>query len=209
MPRLKSGHVLPSGLMLLLLTGCQHASPPAAGGLDASLTSQEINLANFDHTLLARAVFEETNRVRVAHAVPALNPMPELDEAADYQASYLALQLRLDHRNPFPGEHTPTERVTHNGIHPEAVGENAEMQPALKPADTGNRNYTYGEFAAFLVDGWMNSPQHRAILLDPTVTNLGCAARLSHGASGEELVFATQVFALFKPKPTAADMRHG
>jgi len=136
--------------------------------------------------------------VRVEHALPPLKPMAELDAAADYQASYLALELQVEHHNPFPGERTPAERVTHNGLRPEYVGENAEMQPALRPAGAESRRYTYGAFAALLVDGWMGSPPHRAVLLDPTVTNLGCAARLSHGARGEELVFATQLFACFR-----------
>jgi uncharacterized protein YkwD len=41
----------------------------------------------------------------------------------------------------------------------------------------------------------MNSPSHRANLLDPHVNYLGCAARLSYGfVRGEAAVYATQVF---------------
>ena len=140
------------GAILLALpflspTGCRHAPQEAAVGLDARLTAQEVDIASFDHALLARAIFEETNRARVEHALTSLKPLAELDAAADYQASYLAFELQVEHHNPFPGERTPAERVTHNRLRPEFVDENAEMQPVLRPAGSENRRYTYGALA--------------------------------------------------------------
>jgi uncharacterized protein YkwD len=69
--------------------------------------------------------------------------------------------------------------------------------PARRPPDAPNRDYTYAAYAAFLLEGWMNSPEHRETLLDRKFTQLGCAARLAHGfRQGDQRVFALQVFFL-------------
>ena len=150
---------------------------------------------DFDHALLATAIFEESNRVRAAHGVPPLAREPALDSAADEQAVYLALALRAEHDNPFPGEHNATERVARAGLQGKVVAENAVMMPAQRPVGAPDRDYTYSAYAAFLLEGWMNSPGHRANLLNPGFKLSGCAARFAHGVRpGDQRVFATQVF---------------
>jgi uncharacterized protein YkwD len=150
---------------------------------------------DFDHGLLSTAVFEESNRVRAANGVPPMARDPALDSAADEQAVYLSLVLRAEHANPIPGEQTATERVARAGLQGRAVAENAVMMPAQRPADQANRNYTYAQFAALLLEGWMNSTGHRENLLNPGFTLCGCAARIAHGfRTGDLRVFAIQVF---------------
>jgi len=122
---------------------------------------------DFDHGLLARAIFEESNRVRAEHGVPALAREPALDAAADEQASYLVLAMKAQHSNPFPGAHTVRERVERAGLQGGIVAENALWIPLLRSAGSPNRYYSYSEYAAFLLAGWMNSPGHRANLLRP------------------------------------------
>jgi uncharacterized protein YkwD len=156
-----------------------------------------MSLDDFDHVLLSTAIFEESNRVRVAHGSRPLGHLAALDAAADEQATYLALTLSVGHANPFPKEHNVGERVVHEGLDPASVGENAIMMPARRPPDAPNRDYTYAAYAAFLLEGWMNSPEHRETLLDPKFTYLGCAARLARGfRQGDQRVFALQVFLL-------------
>jgi uncharacterized protein YkwD len=181
-----------AGLLVALLAGCAHPTrmEPAAARPDAAA----INLADFDHTRLSRAIFAETNRVRVAHGLAPLLPLPALDVAADEQASYMALTLTVTHFNPIPGERTAAERIEHVGLRAAAVGENALNLPALRAEGLPDRNYTYAELAAACVEGWMNSPVHRESLLYPTFTHLGCAAQLATGLTREKMVFATQVF---------------
>jgi uncharacterized protein YkwD len=152
---------------------------------------------NFDHALLARAIFEASNRVRAAHGVPALAHLAALDEAADEQATYLALTLTVGHTSPIPHQRDLTERIANEGLEAASEGENAIMMPARRPADAPGRDYTYAAYAAYLMEGWMNSPAHRETLLDRRFTQLGCAARLAHGLSkGDQRIFATQDFLL-------------
>jgi uncharacterized protein YkwD len=155
---------------------------------------------NFDHELLARAIFEASNRVRAEHGVPALAHLAALDAAADEQATYLALALTVGHTSPIPRQRNLWERIAGQGLDVASAGENAIMMPARRPADAPNRDYTYAAYAAYLMEGWMNSPEHRETLLASRFTQLGCAARLAHGiARGDQRIFATQVFLLQAP----------
>jgi uncharacterized protein YkwD len=59
--------------------------------------------------------------------------------------------------------------------------------------------HTYASFAARVVDDWMNSPPHRANLVNPELTSLGCAARTCLSWRGrQEQIYAVQVF--FTPR---------
>jgi uncharacterized protein YkwD len=157
-----------------------------------------MSLADFDPALLSTAIFEESNRVREAHGSPPLARLAALDAAADKQATYLALSLSVGHSNPFPRERNIGERVAHEGLDPASVGENAIMMPATAAPDSPGGGYTYASYAAFLVGGWMDSPEHRETLLARRFTELGCAARLAHGfIKGDERIFAVQEF--FRP----------
>lgn len=188
---------LPWALAAALLSGCAAAPPGSTAGPDPSL-GQLMSLEHFDDALLSRAIFEESNLVRAAHGSPPLAHLAALDAAADQQATYLALSLTVGHANPFPRERNPGQRVTHEGLDPVSVGENAIMMPARRPADAPIRDYTYAEYAAFLLEGWMDSPEHRSTLLDRKYTQLGCAARLANGFTQDDRrIFAVQEF--FRP----------
>jgi uncharacterized protein YkwD len=183
-------------LLAALDAGCAHVNPPEARGA-AGAMAQVISRAKVDDGLLGRAIFAETNRVRAARGLRPLAPSPALDSAADEQAMFMALMCRAEHGNPFPGEETVAERVARAGLSGSRVAENALMIPAQPPPGSPQPDYTYAALADRLVDNWMNSPVHRAILLDPGYTLLGCAARIGRGvAAGDRQVFATQVFFL-------------
>jgi uncharacterized protein YkwD len=183
----------------LVIAGCAHApnaGPPSPGPRDPA-ADQVMSLDNFDHALLSRAILWETNRVRIGHELPPLATSAALDAAADEQATYTALSLMAGHANPIPGEHDAGDRTLRQGLHPKRVAENAIMMPAHRPPGEERRNYTYGEYATFLLEGWMNSPDHRANILDPRFTYLGCAARPGRGfGSRDQRIFAVQVFFL-------------
>ena len=175
-----------------LLAGCAQEPIPAPARLDLD---RVMTAETFDPVLLSRAIFQESNRVRAEHGLPALGHMDALDAAAGEQASYLELSQTVGHENPFPDEHNVGERITHAGLAASHATENAIRMPARRPEEEAVRDYTYAEYAAFLLEGWMNSPSHRANLLDPRVTFLGCAARLSNGIARDDAsVYATQVF---------------
>ena len=180
------------GLVGALLSGCAQAPLPAPTLLDLD---RVMTTETFDPAQLSRAIFEESNRVRIEHGLPALRHLDALDAAAGEQATYLELSHTVGHQNPFPDEHDIGQRITHVGLASSHATENAIRMPARRPDDEAVRDYTYAEYAAFLLEGWMNSPGHRANLLDPHVNCLGCAARISHGiVPGDPTVYATQVF---------------
>lgn len=139
--------------------------------------------------------------MREANGAAALVRSPQLDAAADEQAMHMALVLRGEHTNPISNEHTVVERVARTGFNAELVAENVIMEPARRPVGSPERDYTYSALAAFLVEAWMNSPGHRANLLNPQFTDIGCAARFAHGTPGDERVFAAQVFGLREAPP--------
>jgi uncharacterized protein YkwD len=186
---------LPAALALLLAAlppGCALSPPPP----DPALLGQAVPLANPDRALLANAIFRETNRVRVVLGDQPLRASSELDSAADEQALHMTLMLRTEHSNPLPGEHTAAQRVTRTGFKAALVEENAIMFPARPPAGSPQGAYSYSALAAAMVQAWLNSPGHRANLLNRRVTELGCAAWIARDARGEPMAFATQVFAL-------------
>jgi uncharacterized protein YkwD len=161
---------------------------------------QVMSVDSFDHVLLARAIFVESNRVRTANGLPPLAHLAALDAAADEQAVYMALSLAAGHTSPIQKERNVEERIEKQGLQAKSVGENAIMMPARRPVDAPGGDYTYSAFAARLLEGWMNSPEHRDILLARKFTQLGCAARLAHGfIPGDQRIFATQVF--LRPEP--------
>jgi uncharacterized protein YkwD len=180
-------------VLAVLGAGCSHVSAPVVSARQPDVT---MVLESFDEARLSRAIFEETNRVRVLHGQTLLKPDPGLNTAADEQAVYTALVLKAGHDNPMPGERNVAERVARQDENVVHVGENAIMMPAVRLRGSGEPFYGYREFAAILVDGWMNSPAHRANMLSDKFTMLGCAARLSHAfRKGDFRVFAIQVFA--------------
>jgi len=193
MGRVRLRHCVRAGLLAGLLAGCSHVNFPAAPASER--IDQLMAPESFDHELLARAIFQKSNRERAAHGVPALVRQPALDAAADEQASYLVLAMEAQHSNPFPGARTVRERVERAGLQGRLVAENAIWMPVLRPAGSPNRYYTYSGYAALLVSGWMNSPGHRANLLNPAFRLTGCACRLGQAVlAADPRVYATQVF---------------
>ncbi|MDB6127014.1 MAG: SCP-like extracellular [Verrucomicrobia bacterium] len=139
---------------------------------------------------LTAALLAETNRVRRQYGRHALRAQEELNAAADDQAVWMAMHLGAEHHNPFYGEHDVSERVLRHGYRPASVAENVASQPASVDGD----NTSCEAIAARLVEAWMNSPGHRANLLNRNFTRLGCGARVVAGFGGTDYVFGAQVF---------------
>jgi uncharacterized protein YkwD len=175
----------------VLLSGCVETGSPSP---PTSAVTRSVSAGDFDEPLLASELVRLTNRERAEEAILPLTHRAELDGVADRQASYTALVERPDHFNPIPGANTVGERVAQAQLHPHLSAENAAMVPTLRPEGSPERAYSYAALAATIVDGWMHSPGHRANILNPQLTHIGCAARLGHGVGGEPRVFATQVF---------------
>ncbi len=195
---MKSAIGVSGALLAAILAGCSHApAPPAPGPHGDPGFDRTLSIPDFDAALLSRALFQETNRARIEHGAPPLRSLPGLDHAADMQVAYLALTLTVGHMSMFPHEHDLGQRIRKVGLRAALAGENAIMMPARRAPYPPMPDFTYLEYADFLVEGWMNSPDHRETMMDHRYTRFGCAARLSNalGKPGER-IFAVQVFFL-------------
>jgi uncharacterized protein YkwD len=176
-----------------------------------------ITIEDFNPALMSTAIFHETNRVRGQLGLPAFTHLPELDEAADLKAAVGVVQRELVHENPLPSTATPADRVRAVGLDFREVAENiarlgvfdlpgGSTQVAVRQRDGRteflhpgtNRlvaNQSYAAFAAAVVRSWMNSPGHRANIVNPRLTSLGCAARTCRSpVAGHAQIYAVQVF---------------
>lgn len=174
-----------------------------------------IDLAVFDRSLLSAAIFHETNRQRRQLGLPLFRPLPQAVEAADLQANWNSVAARADHKNPIPGLESVMDRVRHTGLYPAKVAENLAMTPLYDVGDSteiGIRHdgvrtiyvspvtgeplsvHTYASFATSVVLRWMNSPGHRANIVDPAHQYIGCSVRPTKGVSGADLLCSAQVF---------------
>ena len=188
---------------------------PPGPAPDSPALQRQLDLPQLDFELLANALFHETNRVRQHHKLPPCKWNPDLQRAADLQAGASALRRTADHAHLLPAVATPYDRVRHVGLHPRAVGENAALLPivAIPPAHglsfsrrddrivyldgwTGEPApfHTYASFAASALEAWLDSPPHRATLLNPDYRFVACSARVSRMISGAEMLACIQVF---------------
>lgn len=175
-----------------------------------------IDFADYNLTLMAAAIFHESNRVRRQMGLRAFRHLSKLDAAADSQASMGALLVEVSHHNPLPSLAWVRERVQAVGLKPLIVAENIALTPTL---DAGARKggiglrseedkraffdtqtgrefpqLTYAGFAAAVVRQWMDSPGHRANLVNPELHYLGCSARWRKDYSGLDQLYSVQVF---------------
>lgn len=146
----------------------------------------------------ARALFDETNRVRREHGRRALRARRELAAAADDQAAFMALRMNVQHDSFLRAQATPWDRVQRRGLFVEsgAVAEN------VASTSLGNKveEFSAEKIAAELVRQWMNSPGHRATLLDPNLTHFGGAIRLAKTIGEGWAAYGAQVFLVERPR---------
>ena len=198
----------PLALLLALFAGLAGAG--TAHGAEGEAAFRTVTLDTFEPALLAQEIFRATNEARVQHGVAAVKPDARLAAAADGQAAMEAMRIHSGHDNPLENMGTPTARVHAAGLPDGAVAENAATMPA-RNRETGG-DYSYRALARLLVDAWLDSPGHRANLLNPKLHYLGCGTRLAVVLRGQPLVYAIQDFytpAPPTPEPPATTMRPG
>lgn len=193
----------------------QHLLPEVFAQLPE--VQEPIDFTRFDQSLMVAAIFQETNRVRRQMGLLPFTHMTKLDEAADLKAAIGVLQGELSHRNPIPLTATPADRVRAVGLSYRQVAENiarlgildlpaGNSQVGMRKREGRDEYYhletkrtleprTYAGFAAAVVQAWMNSPSHRANIVNPDFQSLGCGARTCRDlANRHEQIYATQVF---------------
>lgn len=139
---------------LILLTLCGGRCGGSTAEADASGRAAPIDSARSP----AIPVADLTNAERRRAGLTAVALSPKLNLAAQLQADQLASQHVLEHEVRGGRYPTPGDRLTAAGYSWRAYGENiASGQPT----------------AAAVVAAWMNSPAHRANILNPSFTDVG------------------------------------
>lgn len=149
----------------------------------------------FGEEALSRALLAETNRVRKLHYRRSLRPREELQAAAVDQSAFMALRMQAQHGSLLAGQADVRERVRRHGLLDAVVAENVVATPL--PADAAS--LTAQEIAAMLVAQWMDSPGHRATLLNPKLTHFGGAVRFVRFGK-QWTAYGTQVFQIAPPR---------
>jgi uncharacterized protein YkwD len=109
-----------------------------------------------------REVIQRLNDVRAQHGLGALRPARSLSRAADRHSRDMLVRDFFDH---LSSDGTPFDQRVRRFARASMVGETLASLPDR-----------YGG-AATVVEIWMNSPAHRAIVLHPRLTRVGVARR--------------------------------
>ena len=111
------------------------------------------------------AIIEMTNSVRAREKLAPVAASPALTSAARAFAAYLAKTKAFSHT---AGGKEPSDRATAAGYDHCQIAENLALS-----ADS--RGFEARALAKDTIEGWLNSPGHRANLLAPYVTDIGVA----------------------------------
>ncbi len=177
---------------------------------------QILDIDNVDAELLSGAAFLQTNRERQAQGLKPLAYLPDCRIAAQrYSDDMVHKNFYFpDHGHIDPKLKTPQQRMEAAGLrNATAWGENIAVtfawvykagQPVFVPQHAGEpfrdeagqplRKHTYATFAEALVTQWMNSPHHRANILDRDWTHFGVACTPFTETDGFAKLKCTQDF---------------
>ena len=125
-------------------------------------------------------LFVLVNELRAGHGSKPLEREARLDATADYFARYMASADNLDHRADGS---TPAMRVKQRGYGYCVIAENIAYEYS-------SRGFTPEALARNFIEGWQESPTHRANILDPMVTQTGIG--VARNAKNE--YYAVQLF---------------
>ncbi|MFF5497201.1 CAP domain-containing protein [Streptomyces aquilus] len=124
-------------------------------------------------TLTASEVVDRTNRERTRRGLPPLTVDPRLTAAAQAHSTDMVARAFYSHTSPDGSE--PWDRAAAAGASRRSIGENIAC---------GQRS------PAEVVEGWMNSPGHRANILEPDFTHIG----IGFAGGGAAGTYWTQLF---------------
>lgn len=159
-----------------------------------------VETGSVDYSLLAEAIFFETNERRSGRGLDTLTHLSELDQAACLHAQAMVENDFFAHRNPHdPALATPADRVRAQDLEVGFVAENIGEVFVLQ-YESGERVYmrqvdggtifsrepggeplgkrSYLQVAEALLDGWMSSPGHRRNILAEEAEYFGSGCQL-------------------------------
>lgn len=176
-----------------------------------SEVSKYIDADSVNLDLLEWTLFMETNHQRQRLGLSALAFDPRLQKVAKLHSREMRDLHYFDHKSPVARNETVKMRLHDVGIKHGAGGENIAIHPINKKQEIVFRSaeataslskyawrnegsrYTYKEFAADLVQRWLNSPSHRRNILSKQYKYFGVGCVLSN-ENDINVFFVTQDF---------------
>lgn len=151
---------------------------------------QVMERKTFDVGLLNAAIFFATNAERAKHKLPMFQTSRALMACAYEHSRDMALENFFSHENPHnPAKRTAWQRMEARGMKSGERAENIAMRTT--------NGLTYLAFADEMLKLWMNSPGHRANILNRNLLFLGCGVHACTCARFH--IYATQNFASVVP----------
>jgi uncharacterized protein YkwD len=168
---------------------------------------EEIVFDNIDYPLLNAAVFYETNHMREKNNRKQLRHSQSLENAAQMHSEDMVNDNFFSHYNPYDSKkRQPDDRMKMHGVDTGNRGENIATAFGIQyKAGTSVSlisaipHHTYISYAKDLVEGWMNSPGHRANILSKDYAYLGCGNYYFESDGGWPMFAATQNFGSIVP----------
>ena len=201
----------------VLITAVVPAGAAASQSRQPTAATERIDPDDFSESLLAEAIFQETNQQRARLGLPAFLPDEKVSKAARAHARWMANTHRLSHDEPtIEGTPlTPFERLVQQGLRPHLASENIayNLLPDIVPGKLfytrlvndrpvysyrsdgpAIQAHTYEGFARVVLAQWMHSPPHRAHLADPELRFLGIGVALAHRRKHPDTIYVAQDF---------------
>lgn len=177
--------------------------------LQARITADSVK-----YPLLDAALFHRTNQERAKAHLPLFTFNNRLHTMAHDHSQEMASLHYFAHESPTPANASLADRLKNAGLAPQTAGENIAVLPAREmgsgqyiiQGDPPNEiyidkqshkrldYYTYAEFADAALTQWMNSPPHKADILNKSFLYLGAAAARGDYQDQDSL-YLTQNFA--------------
>lgn len=183
-----------SASLLVLLTGCLDPNvriintpqpQPSASGAAPVLTqvvTDPLDNRGVKPETVEQWIVEYTNQARIEAGLPALKSDSRLASVARGHSDNMSSQNFFDHQDPEGRTHQERLDASYPGL-VRGSGENIARYPVVVGSDQ--------DLARRLVDGWLDSPGHRANIMRTSFTAIGAGIT----QSGRD-VYATQVFAM-------------
>ena len=133
------------------------------------------------HTNTVQNIINYTNSFRRAEGLREVKPNPQLMEAAQDFATFMASTGKYGHTADGS---SPAERAKQYSYDPCIISENIAYQYRTA-------GFTSTELARAVFEGWKHSPDHRKNMLDPAVTETGVGVARSERTG---YYYAVQMF---------------
>ncbi|MDP2189083.1 MAG: CAP domain-containing protein [Sphingobacteriaceae bacterium] len=182
-----------------------------------------IDVENPNIALLNAAIFFATNEARIKKKLESFKYDAILEKAAEFHSDEMRAKRFFNHINKTDKENrTPQQRIANKGGEFDATGENIIELPPYKTGPKGEYDVSkntdgtfsflalngkplkvlsYGDFARAAVKLWMQSPEHKANILNKNFSHLGCGVSIEEDPfkfKSLPMALATQNFGGYK-----------